>query len=157
MIASIIIYLFIFIFAVTIWFLCGFILSLIRGTNKTDKEQHEKKYTFWELFQKEIIFIFMSITIATFAFNFTKYAWQHNGFELYNEFIWWFFNIKIAWGFKGLAVSFAFLLTPFSLISFILLMLSIINPKWFKKHFIVKYWYSIFVAQILTWTLINSH
>lgn len=119
--------------------------------------QPKSKYTFWELFQKEIIFLFLLIIFLTFAFNFTKYAWQHNGYDLYNDFIWWLFDIKIAWGFKGLAVISTVFLIPVSLISFVLLNVSIIKPTWFKNNFMVKSWYSIFIFQILTWALINSH
>lgn len=110
----------------------------------------------WSWFEKGIVFVVLVIIISTFAFNFTKYAWTHAGFELYNHFVWWFFDIKIAWGFKSLAVDFVILLIPLSFVSFILLIISIINPRWFKSRFRVKYWYGIFFAQILTWILIAN-
>lgn len=119
-------------------------------------ESEKEQDSLWRWFEKGIIFVFLFVTLAAFAFNFTKYAWQHDGFELYNDFIWWLFNIKVAWGFMGLAVSFAFLLAPLSFISFILLIISITIPKWFKERFRVKYWYGLFVIQILTWILIYN-
>ena len=119
--------------------------------------QPEKKYTFWELFQKEIIYLFSFVIFLTFAFNFTKYAWTHTGFELYNHFVWWLFDIKIAWGFKIWAGITTLLLIPISLISFVFLSIRVIKPALFMKNFIVKGWYSIFILQILTWILIISH
>ena len=116
----------------------------------------KNKYTFWQLFQKEIIFLCLLIIISTFAFNFTKYAWTHPGFDLYNHFVWWLFDIQIAWGFKALAVYSVILLIPLSFVSFILLLISIITPQWFIKKFMVKWWYSIFILQILTWLLIYN-
>jgi len=121
----------------------------------TTLEQDQESIWCW--LEKGVIFLFISIILVALVSNFTKYAWQHNGFELYNEFVWWLFDIKIAWGFKALAVYSAVALIPLSIASFVLLIISIINPIWFKIKFRVKFWYSIFISQILTWILIYSH
>lgn len=114
------------------------------------------KDSIWIWFERSVIFIFFSIIVATFAFNFTKYAWTHPGFDSYNQFVWWLFDIKIAWGFKSLAVLSVVALIPLSFISFILLIISIAKPAWFKIKFFYKYWYGVFIAQILTWILIAN-
>ena len=97
--------------------------------------QPEKKYTFWELFQKEIIYLSLFIIFLTFAFNFNKYASTHTGFELYNHFIWWLFDINVGWEIRLLGTLFVILLIPLSFVSFILLIISIITHGWFKKQF----------------------
>ena len=60
----------------------------------TTLEQDQESIWCW--LEKGVIFLFISIILVALVSNFTKYAWQHNGFELYNEFVWWLFDIKIA-------------------------------------------------------------
>jgi len=114
------------------------------------------KDSVWIWFERTVIFVFLSIIVAAFAFNFTKYAWTHPGFDLYNHFVWWLFDIQIAWGFKALAVYSVIVLIPLSFISFILLIISIAKPAWFKSKFFYMQWYGIFISQILTWILIAN-
>lgn len=102
---------------------------------------------------KIIAVIFLAITIITFAFNFTEYAWK-NGFKLYTDFVFGIFDIRSFWGLRTWSGILTLLLIPVSFVSFILLITSVITPKWFKKSFQIKYWYSVFIAQILTWILI---
>ena len=121
-------------------------------------ESQKNKYTFWGLFKKELFLIYylLLITSITFFINFTEYAWEHN-FKLYTDIIFWLFNITNLWGVSTWAGITTLLLVPFSLISFVLLITSIIVPKWFKRNFTVKYWYSVFIFQILTWVLIYNN
>jgi len=116
----------------------------------------QTKYTFWQLFQKEIVYLFLLIILTTFVLNFNEYAYIHN-FKSYNEAVWSLFSIKNAWWFKIWAWLFTLLLMPISLISFVFLNISVIKPAFFKKTFMVKSWYSIFILQILTWVLIVSY
>ena len=120
----------------------------------TKPEKNED--SIWSWFEKGIIFVFFSITLAAFAFNFTEYAWQHQ-FTLYTDFVFWVFDIRSLWGLSAWSGILTLLLAPVSLVSFMLLVVSIIIPAWFKRKFKFKYWYGIFIAQILTWILIYNN
>ena len=112
--------------------------------------------SFWKGFEKLIVFIFLSLTLVTFAFNFTEYAWQHQ-FTLYTDFVFWVFDIRNLWGLSAWSGILTLLLVPVSLVSFMLLVVSIVIPTWFKRKFKFKYWYGVFIAQILTWILIYNN
>lgn len=114
------------------------------------------KDEFLQGFIKIIALIFLTITIVTFAFNFTEYAWK-NGFKLYVDFVFGVFDVRSLWGLRAWAGILTLLLIPVSFVSFILLAASIIIPKWFEKSFHVKYWHSVFIAQILTWIVIFNN
>lgn len=99
----------------------------------------KEKNAAWASIEKWILSIFSIVILSVFSLYFIDYALG---------------DISIS--FTLLTLYAAFLLVPFSLVSLVLLLISIINTKWFYLNFYYKYWYAIFIIQILTWLLIYN-
>lgn len=118
--------------------------------NDSQKETHK----IWSWVENILILIFIIQVSSAFFFNFLHFAWQANNKWLIN-FVYSTFGLTV-WAFKLWGGILTLVLILFSTVSFVLLVLSIVKPEWFKKTFRVKYWYGIFSAQIVTWILIYN-
>ena len=108
----------------------------------------------WYSIELALIIIFALDVIVTFFFNLIEYGWKTN-------IMWLRLDVTGVLGLTGFEVSILALMStlvliPFSIVSAVLLLSSIIKPLWFKAKFHVKYWYGVFIAQILTWILISN-
>ena len=104
------------------------------------KSSLKEKNATWASIEKWILSVFSIVILSAFSLSFTDYV---------------FGDISIS--FKLLMFYTALLMVPFSLTSLIILLTSIVNPKWFYINFYFKYWHAIFVAQVLTWLIIYNN
>jgi hypothetical protein len=108
----------------------------------------------WRRFEAGLIFIFLFSTIATFFFNYLKYAWQTN-LKWLISFVYSNLGLTV-WGIKLWSALLVFSLGMSSIVSLGLLISRILKPVWFNRTFRLRYWYGIFTFQIVTWILIFS-
>jgi hypothetical protein len=108
----------------------------------------------WFSIELALVFIFSFDVVVTFFFNLLEYGSSTN-------IMWLRLDVTGVLGLTGFEVSILALMStlvliPFSIVSVALLFSRIVKPSWFKAKFRVKYWYGVFISQILTWILISN-